>query len=51
MNFKRYMKVQIRYIKFLCYILNLNELQIIEKYAMRFRDLYFKKHEEIRTIL
>jgi len=50
-EFKNYMKIQIRYINFISKSLNLTHMQVIEKYAQRFRDLYYKKHEETRTIL
>jgi len=46
-TFKVYMKVQIRYIKLLSYILDVKPEFIIEKNALRYSELYTKKHKSL----
>jgi len=46
-TFRNYMKVQIRYIKLLSYILDVKPEFIIEKNALRYSELYTKKHKSL----
>jgi len=44
-TFKNYMNIQVRYIRLISYILNIDALNAIEKFALRYKELYTKKHE------
>ena len=44
-SFKKYMHIQVRYIKFLSHVLEIDNLNCIEKYALRYKELYTKKHQ------
>ena len=44
-SFKKYMHIQVRYIKFLSHVLEIDTMQTVERYALRYKELYTKKHQ------
>lgn len=43
-TFRNYMHTQVRYVKFVSHILEIDTLNCIEKYALRYKELYTTKH-------
>ena len=39
------MHIQIRYIRLLSYILEIDSLTVIKKYGKRYSELYYSKHD------
>lgn len=48
---KKRMKIQHRYIRFICYVLRNEPLETIHRYATRFAELYSKKHNGTDMLL
>ncbi len=44
-TFRNYMHTQVRYVRFLSHILEIDSLNVIEKFALRYKELYTRKHE------
>ena len=43
-SFKKYMHIQIRYIKFISYVLDIDTINAIDKFALIYKEKFYKKH-------
>jgi len=46
-TFRNYIYIQVRYIRYIAFVLNIDSLKVIEKFAITYKNKYYKKHNYI----